>query len=74
MAHKKVTTATTHTMTVKLEDGSEAERPYALRRVPTRRTEIGGSAQPDDLRVPIAYPGEEALQVVGGWLIRRLRK
>jgi hypothetical protein len=60
-------------MTVKLEDGSEAQRPYALRRRPAR-TEIGGSDQPEDVRVPIAYPGEEALQVAGGWLIRRLRK
>ena len=66
------TNDTTQTMIVKLEDGTEAYRPYFIQR--SARDENGASDQPAHVRVPIAYPGEEALPIPGGWLIRRLRK
>jgi hypothetical protein len=52
------------TMPVTLEDGTEAHRPFT-----TRRNEEGAEAQ-----LPTAYPGEEAVFLNGGWVMRRLRR
>jgi len=68
MTNKDAASGGTNTITVMLEDGTEAQRPYALRR---------GSASGDTdvaARVPVAYPDEEVIPMEGGWLIRRLRK
>jgi hypothetical protein len=54
----------TRTMTVTLEDGTEAQRPYAV-----RRGIEGAEAQ-----FPTAYPGEEAVFIDGKWVMRRLRR
>ena len=73
MEDKETTSANENTMTVRLEDGSEAQRPFSVRRG-TASVGTGGSAQPSEVRVPFTYPGEEAIAIEGGWLIRRLRK
>jgi hypothetical protein len=68
MTNKDAASVSPDTITVMLEDGTEAQRPYGLRRA-------SASADTDvHARVPIAYPGEEAVPTVDGWLIRRIRK
>ena len=59
------------TMKVILEDGTEEQRPFTLRRTP--RQEISGP-EPEPTRIPVTYPGEEAVPVVGGWRIIRVRR
>jgi hypothetical protein len=72
MKNKEATTPPTDTMTVTLEDGSEAQRPYFIQRAGVRVEIEGADQRPSDRRVPIPYAGEEAFPILGGWLIRRL--
>jgi len=57
------------TMAVTLADGTEGLRPFSLRRTPQQDT--CGPA-PEAKRVPTTYPGEEAIEVDGKWVIRRV--
>lgn len=61
MTNHETPVATTRTMAVTLEDGSEAQRPYSLRR----------GVEGVEAQMPIAYPGEVAVFVDGKWLMRR---
>ena len=56
------------TMTVFLEDGTEVQRPFALRRSP--RGEVAGPPS-EPIKVPTAYPGEEAVEQGGRWVMKR---
>ena len=69
MANKDESSSSPTTMSVTLEDGSTAQRPFAMRRASS--LVVG-----EDPRVPMTYPGEEAVPMKGGegWLIRRVPK
>jgi len=56
-------------MTVTLPDGTEGLRPFSLKRNPQQDT---CGPQPEPKRVPTTYPGEEAIEEGGKWVIRRV--